>query len=391
MRFTPLDKQQRAEWQGMLNPTDGAHIGAAAVLFLLSALALPLCRIEAVAGLYLLYAAVFYYMLTHSMASLFAIAAPGALLFGVSALAPGLPHPYLMPAVYTALVLGGVGGSFLLIHCRERKYLPLIALPVVAYAVVAAVTNPVLALLVLIPVALSLVLGHGILTCRPQTPVLVTMAAVLALSGVVAYLIWYWLFALTSFPAPDPLTYLGNLVRGGVERVLRDAAELYEEAGATMNVDFRSTAAVIGNALIGFFLAGCGVLSFVIYRAHLRVLTAWGTLSRVPLRVGAMTVSPMAAGLFLVSNLVGMFATGSVLGTVCENLSLILQPALVLVGVTALLGREKGKRSTLSTVLFIGVLLVVFYDTALALTLAAVVGAVRILLAAFTARKKDHK
>lgn len=394
MRFTPLDKQQRAEWQGMLNPTDGARIGAAAVLFLLSALALPLCRIEAVAGLYLLYAAIFYYMLTHSMASLFAIAAPGALLFGVSALAPGLPHPYLMPAVYTALVLGGVGGSFLLIHCRERKYLPLIALPLVAYAVVAVVADPVLALLVLIPVALSLVLGQGILTCRPQTPVLITMAAVLALSGVAAYLIWYWLFALIPFPAPDPFTHLGNLVRGGVERVLRDAAVLYEEAGVDLmgsDVAFRNAGAAIGNALIGFFLAGCGVLSFVIYRVQLRVLTAWGTLSHVPLRVGAMTVSPMAAGLFLASNLVGMFATGSVLGTVCENLTLILQPALVLVGVTALLGREKGKRSTLSTVLLIGILMLVFYDAALALTLAAVVGAVRILLAAFTARKKDHK
>ena len=152
MRFTPLDKQARAEWQEMLNPADSAHLGAAAALFLLSALALPLCRFEAVAGLYLLYAAVFYYMLTHSFGALVAIAAPGALLFGMSALTPGLPHPYLMPAVYTALVLGGVGGAFLLVHCREKKHLGFLALPAVAYAIAAVATDPLLALLVLIPV-----------------------------------------------------------------------------------------------------------------------------------------------------------------------------------------------------------------------------------------------
>ncbi len=391
MRFTPLDKQQRAEWREMLNPTDGAHIGAAAALFFLSALALPLSRIEAVAGLYLLYAAVFYYMLTHSLGSMIAVAAPGALLFGVSALAPGLPHPYLMPAVYAALVLGGVGGAFLLIHCREKKYLALIALPVAAYGIATVVAGPLHGLFVLIPVAISLVLAHGMLCCRPQTPVLVTVAAVLAVAGVATFLAWY---GLQGWPEANPFAYLGELVRGGVERVLRDAAALYEEAGVELmgsDTAFRNAGAVLGNALIGFFLAGCGVLSFVIYRVFLRVLTAWGTLSRVPLRVGAMTVSALAAALFLASNLVGMIATGSVLGTVCENLSLVLEPALVLVGATALLGREKGKRSALSTILFVGMLMLLFYNLALALTLCAVVGAVRILLAAFARGKKTEK
>ena len=79
MQFTPLDKQQRAEWREMLNPADSARIGAAAVLFLLSALALPLARFEAVAGLYLLYAVVFYYTLTHSVFSIVLIALPTVL------------------------------------------------------------------------------------------------------------------------------------------------------------------------------------------------------------------------------------------------------------------------------------------------------------------------
>lgn len=390
MRFTPLDKQARAEWRGMLNPTDGAHLGAAAALFLLSALALPLSRVEAVAGLYLLYAVVFYYMLTHSLASILAVALPGALLFGVSALAPGLPHPYLMPAVYTALVLGGVGGGFLVIHCRERKHLAFLLLPAVAYAIVAVLEGPLQGLLVLIPVALSLVLGHAMLTCRPQTPVLITTAAVLALAGAVTYLVWY---ALSGWPQPNPLAYLGDLVGGGVERVFRDALAALAEMGEEMpnEIDASAVGAVLGNALIGAFLAGCGILSFLIFRTYLRVLTAWGTLSRVPLRVGAMTVSPIAAVLFLFSFLVSLFVPQSVAGAVCDNLSLVLQPALVLVGVSSLLAREHEKRSMLSTLLLLGMLMLLFYNFAMAFTVAAFLGAFRVLMAAIMTRKKDAK
>lgn len=394
MRFTPLDKNARAEWREMLHPADSAHIGAAAALFFLSALALPLCRIEAVAGLYLLYAVIFYYMLTHSFGLLLTIAAPGALLFGVSALAPGLPHPYLMPAVYTALVLGGIGGGFLLLHCREKKHLALLSLPVAAYVIAAAVSDPILALLVLIPVALSFVLGYGMLGCRPQTPVLVTLSCVLAFSGVAVYLCWFYLRSHIAFPATDPFTYLGALVRGGVERIFRDMNALLiaqGEQGLLGDLDIRNAGAVVSNALIGFFLSGCGVLSFLIYRTWLRVLTAWGTLARVPLRVGAMTVSPIAAVLFLFSYLAGVFSAGSAFGAVCENLSLVLQPALVLVGVTSLVAREKGKRSTLSFLLLIGMLVLLFNYPALALAVAAFVGAARILAAALTPRKKDNK
>ena len=399
MHFTPLDKKARAEWQGMLNPADGARIGAAAALFFLSAIALPLSYIEAVAGLYLLYAAVFYYMLTHSIGSVAILALPGMLLFGMSALAPGLPHPYLMPAVYAALVLGGVGGSFLLIHCRQRKYLPLVGLPLAAYLLTALIAGPVQGLWVLIPVALSLVLGHGMLTCRPQTPVLLTLAAVLAGAGLATYLIWYAFFARIAFPAPDPFTLLVNMLHDGVARVCHEAMALYREAGVELmlsDTDIYNVSAVLGNILPGFFLAGCGILAFAIYRTQLRVLTAWGTLSRVPLRIGAMTVSPLAAGLFLFTYLAGAVAGGNLFGTVCENIAFVLQPALVLVGVSALLARDPGKRSTLSLILLVGMVALLFNFPTMALGVAAAVGAVRILLAAILAAKmkgagKDNK
>ena len=393
MHFTPLDKQQRAEWRGMLNPADGAHIGAAAALFFLSALVIPLSYIEAVSGLYLLYAAVFYYMLTHSAGSLIAIALPGVALFAVSGFAPGLPSLYTLPAVYAALVLGGIGGGFLLIHCRERRYLALLALPVAAFAIACAVAGPLAALLVLIPTALSLVLGHAMCNCRPQTPVLVTLGGVLAASGVIAYLIWY---AAKGWPEANPFAYLGELVRAGIARVLDEAAALYAQQGVELALsatDVHNVGALLGNTLVGFFLAACGVLAFLIFRTYLRVLTAWNTLSRVPLRIGAMTVSPIAAGLFLFSYIAGAFASGGVFGTVCENLSIVLQPALVLVGVGALMGKPGGKRSKFSTALLIVALLLLFNYPSLALLLAATVGAIRILLAAFAMRGKreDNK
>ena len=395
MQFTPLDKKARAEWQELLRPANATHISAAAILFLSSALALPLCASEAVAGLYLLYAAVFYYMLTHSMWAVVAVAIPGVALFGVSALVPTLPHPFLMPAVYAALILGGIGGGFLLIHCCEKKYLPLLLLPVAAYVIVALTASPLKALLVLIPVALSLILGHGILTCRPQTPVLICLAGALAAFGVLAYLIWYWLFSHIPFPAPGPFTYLGVSVRDAMSAFYRNAAELYAQQGmvlALSETDIANLAAMVGNILPGLFLAGCGILAFVTYRINLRVLNAWGTLTRVPLRIGAMTVSPTAAALFVVSYLLATIAGNGLFATVCENLALVLEPALVLVGVSALLARDAQRRSTLSLILLVGLAILLLNYPTLALALFAFVGAVRILLAAaLSARAKDGR
>ena len=391
MQITPLDKKTVAEWRAKLRPTDASHISAAAILFTASALALALCRIEAVAGLYLVYAAVFYYMLTHSFASLVIVGIPGVALFGVSAMAPGLPHPFLMPTVYAALVLGGLGGSFLLVHCREKKFLPLLALPVAAYALAGAVVGPYLGLLVLIPAAISLVLAYGMLNCRPQTPVLMLLAAVLAGCAFVTFLVWY---ALQGWPAANPIAYLGQLVRDTMGSVWSTALEAYAAEGIEVSVSdtgISNLSVMVANILPGMFLAGCGVLAFVIYRNHLRVLLAWGTLTSVPLRVGALTISPLAAGLFLLSYLASAVAGGGLFGTICENLSLVLQPALVLVGVTSLLGRDPRRRSRLSFFLLIALALLLLNYPTLALSLAAVLGAVRILLAGVFGRreKKD--
>ena len=386
MQFTPLDKEARANWRDMLEKADGARIAAAVVLFMASALALPLCETEAVSGLYLLYAVAFYYMLTRSLAAVLVVGVPGMALYGISMVATALPHPFLLPAVYASLILGGIGGGFLLIHCRERRFLPLLLLPVAAYGIAAAVAGPLYGLWVLVPVALSLVLGFGILNCRPQTPVLLWTAAVLALAALAGYFVWY---ALQGWPVANPFEYLNGMIRSGFESMFRAANALYAEQGMVLELsdaDAQLMAAVIGNVLPGLFLAGCAILSFVIYRTNLRVLVSWGTLTRVPLRVGAMTISPLAAVLFILSYLISLFLGADLVGTVCENLSLVLEPALVLVGVTSLLG---SRRSKVSLFLLLGLAVLVLNYPTVALTAAAFLGAVRILLATIFGSREE--
>ena len=66
MTFAPLSKAERAEWRQMLSPVEGPRLLAAVLMLLLSSLTLVFCQSATVAVLFLLYAVVFYYSLTHS-------------------------------------------------------------------------------------------------------------------------------------------------------------------------------------------------------------------------------------------------------------------------------------------------------------------------------------
>ena len=390
MQFAPLEKKDRAAFREMLVPADGSKLCSAALLFALSVLAIPFSHIEAVAGLYLIYAAVFYYALTRSLGSLLILAAPGAFLYGLSGLIAAVPNAYMLPAVYAALILGPVSGGFLVAQCREKRFLPLLLIPVGAFLLAAFFLSPWRALFVLLPVALALVLGHALLTCTAQTTTLLRMATVLAIGATGAYLIWFFL---QGAPGGDPFTLLTALLH----RFIGELIALYEQAAAAQGMtlaltktDVFNVGALLGNVLPGTFLALCAILSFGIFRTFLRVLVGWGTLKRVPLRLGALTVSALCAALFILCFLSSLIAGATLFGTVCENLVIILQPALLLVGISALLVKEGGRRSTLSTLLLIGLLLLLWTSPSFAFSAAALLGAVRVLMAAaLTRRKKD--
>ena len=180
------------------------------------------------------------------------------------------------------------------------------------------------------------------------------------------------------------------MMYNGILNVFRTAQQVYAQQGLELMIsetDIFNLSALIGNVLPGLFLSGCGVLSFLIYRVNLRLITAWGTLTRVPLRIAAMTVSPIAAGLFIVAYLASSLAGGNLFGTVCDNLVLVLLPALALVGVTSLLAGGPN-RSRMSFYMLIILALLLLNYPALAVVALAFLGAIRILIAAVMSAKE---
>ena len=133
------------------------------------------------------------------------------------------------------------------------------------------------------------------------------------------------------------------------------------------------------------------MLAFGIFRVFLRVLTCMGTLPRVPLRLGALTISPFAAALFLTAYLASVFSGADLFGTICENVAIVLEPGLFLVGFASLIGREAGgKSSKLSFFLLIALLFLFFDYPTYAVSMAALVGAARILIGFFFRKKKKE-
>ena len=392
MTFAPLQKSERAAFRQMLQTPDNARMGASVLMFLLSSLAVPFSEIEGVALLFLAYAAIFYYTLTHSVPSVLLVALPGALLFGVSSFIPLLSSPFTLPAAYAALVLGGMGGAFVLLHNRTpRRALPLLLLPVAVCLTVWLITrNPFQVYLALLPAILGGVLAFCILTCRAHTPsvlLLATVAGGLAVGG------WMIFLAVHGFPDGNVLIALVESVRACILHFYTEALALYAEQGLSFgysSLDMQNIAALLGNILPGLFGASCLLLAYILYRAMLRLMHAWGTLPRIPVRLASLTVSPMAAGVFTISYLVSLFAGATLIGTVGENLAILFEPVLVLVGVSVLMGKG-AERSCLSHVLLLAVFIALFLNPAVALGVTALVGAFHILAARFLPHDKGGK
>lgn len=390
MHFAPLTKTQRADWREMLNAADHVKLAIAAVVFLFSALTLPLAHIRELAGLYLVCAVIFYYSITHSIASLLLVALPGSLLFGISSI---LSTPLALPACYAALLLGSLTGAFLIVNLRSvKRGLPLLALPVAAYLIAFFFTQkPIDCLLVLLPVCIAAVMAYCVLTCRPLTPSVVLIATVTA---VVAASAWLISLAVTGWPDANPLVALVEEIRATFVSLYEQGLAVYEEQGILLGISdtsIENAAALLGNILPGLFCMLCLVLSFSLWRMLLRLLTAWQTLPRIPARLSGMTISAISAGLFVLTFVISLFANRddvTLAGMVCSNLILVLEPALALAGFSALLTPGKA-RSCLSLLLAGGLFVLFIGYPSVGLSLAAFVGAFHILLSRFLPSSHD--
>ncbi len=391
MPFVPLTKAERADWQQLLAPTDGARLGSAAILFALSSLAIPFSLNHMVALLFVLYAAIFYYALCRSMPAVLLAALPAILLFGISGMFVNMPSPFTLPAIYAAALWGGVSGAFLMVQCRTpKRFFPLAAIPVGAYLITTLVTgDPFRALFALIPTGLALIISYAFLSCRPLNSTVLLLAGAVAAVAVISWLVT---LVLTGWPEINPLLALVEELRTGIHHLLKETAMVYAAQGLDFTVSdvaVHNLVAMLGNILPGLFLAACILFAWGSWRIFLRMIASWGTLPRIPARLGAMTVSAVTAALFTLCYFVSLFggASVTVFGTVCQNLSLVLQLPLVLVGFTSLFSRQPQQRSCLSSLFSMALIVLFVFNPAAALSLTALVGAFHVLLARFLPQK----
>lgn len=385
MHFNPLSKTERADWRELMTAADPVRLAVVAILFLFSALVLPLSHVNTVSALYLLCAAAFYYALTRSVSALFPVAIPVMLLYGLTAFTA--KNPLALPAAFVAVLFGAVCGAFLIANLRGwKRWLASITLPLLAYAAALLVTrDPFLSLLVLIPAVLASVLAYCLLICKPLTPTVLLVAATVLLVAVAAWMIWLWR---TGWPDANPLVDLADRLREGLLSYYERMLALYEAEGMPIDIsvdDLRHEIAAIGNILPGGTLALCLVFAFGMWRILLRLLATFKTLPHIPVRLSGLTVSAVAAALFILSYFVAIVSGGegsSLTSAICLNIALALEPPLILVGFSSLIGKGQA-RSCLSLLLVLGLFLLFMSSPASGLAIAAFVGAFHILLAKF--------
>lgn len=388
MTPTILHSAERAKWREMLAPPERSHASLALILFLVSAIALPLSANPSIALGFSVVCLVFLYSLTHSLTSLLIYVAPAFLLWSFAGLLPGLPNTLALPAAFLATLMGGACGAFYLLHHHHpRKHFYLFLLPIGTYLTVFAVTaDPFRGLLTLLPFAVAVLLALCVSFCVPQTDSVVACTALLTLSLAVAGVIT---LAVTGHGGGGMLPFVANTLHDSIVNLYTQAQALYAELGldASMlsDVDVANLAAMFVNVSPALFVVICTVTSFLCWRTLLGLLVGWQTLPRPPFRLAALSVSSMAAVVFLLTFIISLFANSPVAtltGVVCQNLSLVLEPVMVLVGFRSIF-HGASRRSCLSTLLAIGLLFILFTNPATGLALTAFFGAINILLARF--------
>lgn len=369
----------------MLSAPDGASLAAVAILFFSSLAVIPLIGNGPIVLIYAVACAIVLYTLSKSLSYVISLLLPAAVLFLLFS-SPAIP------ALFTAFLLGGACGTILLLAAREKKHLLLwCAAPAFAYlAVFLLCRHPLQAVLVLLPLPLAVCGRYLILRCTAQTTAIVTLAAVLAATLTVAGLIA--MLAMDMLHG-NPLTIFADALRNSLSKAFLEAlAELravYAEMGTELPLTDETMLALVPllvNLLPGLFLSVCVLVAFFIWRADLNFILNLRMLPRVPLRMNALHLSPVTAAVYVPAFLVALFGNlpdVTFAGTAALNFALVLSPGLALVGYAALSPRRGERRSCLSTLLFFGLILATVSNPFIGLALAALLGAVNVLLVTF--------
>lgn len=375
----------------MITTPEAPGLVGLALLFFLSLAIIPLAGNTTVALIYAAAAVTALYLLSRSFSYVFSLLLPSAVLFLL------FSSPVL-PILFTALLLGSSCGTVLLLAARQKKQVLLwCAAPVLAYAAAYLLCqSPLVAALVLLPLPLAVAGCYLIRHCAKQTTAIVTLAAVLAVTLVVAGLV---AMLVADMLHGNPLTILADALRSALSKAFVEAVAELRDAYANMNMELPLTEDLllplvppIVNLLPGLFLAATVLITFFIWRADLNFILNLQMLPRIPLRMSALQFSPVTAAVYLPAFLVGMLGNLSHVtfaGTVALNFAIVLAPGLALVGYAALSPRRGSRRSCLSSVLFFGLILATVSNPFIGLALAALLGAVNVLLVTFMPQPKE--
>lgn len=385
MKNEAISKNELLDWQNMLTKPQSTHTLLATVLLFFSALVIPFADLPTVCGIYIVCCAVFYYALSRSFFAMLYYAVPAMLLYALGAVLPGTNDPLMLPTAFLALLVGGGCGAFLLIHFHDpKKHLYFLLLPILAYTAAALITgDPVRGLLTLLPLSLATVAAICVLRYMRRTDASVLIAAVLVATLAVAGLVT--LFVMDGFHG-NPIVSLSDALRESIVSFLTESRTLYTEMGMKLplsDIDITNTAALFVNLLPGLFLCACAITAFLVWRTLLQLLVAFRTLPRLPFRLAAFSMSKTSAVVFLLFYIVALFANSTeatLFGTVCQNVALVLEPGLALIGFASIFSRG-GARSCFSYVLVFGLLFVLWTNPATGVALAAFFGAFHILAA----------
>lgn len=379
-----LTREDRAQWRELLTTEWPGRGMILALLYMAASLFLPFAERSYISLFFLVVGLAVCYFIRRSLLSLFGVVLPCLFLYTILGSA-------LLPAAFLALVLGGAAGALLptvLPKSRLRWFLsPAVAALLYPVAWLAG-GDPWRALLVLLPLPVS-ICGYILLSrctgfTRSVCMLTATLAATLGVAGVITLLL--------MGVRENPVTYAGDLLRDGAVRMLTEGRDALYATGVSSTVTtgltdvaIENTAVSLVNMTPALFFIACTVTCFYLWRMLLSCLLLFGTLPKLPVRLMTFTVSPTAAIVFIVSFLVGIFSNYdhlTVAGVAANNLSLVLEPALALVGFSSFARRGQA-RSCLSVFLLLGLVYILLTNPGTGLALAAFYGALNILIARF--------
>lgn len=380
-----LTKEDRMAWRDILGIPNEKTTALAIIFAAVQMAVIPFAENAQFAVPYLLLSFGFYYLLTRSLFAVAGIAIPAFFLYSMSEAYLGNGFTYTV--VFLAVLFGGALGGYVLLHFHSKPaHLCLLAIPALTWGLTFLVTSdPMRGLLTLLPLPLAAVFAFFMTRCMRCTEATVAGAAALALTLALALLLT---LAATGRLHGNALATLAEEWRAGISATLSDLRAAYEKAGIAYtitDVSIANAATMMVNLIPSLFLIVCSAVSFLTYRVFVHTVVCFDEMRRMPRRVLEFTVSPTTAilflGAFLLSLLVGN-GHDSFFSVILQNLYLVLEPGLILIGFSALFGRGAA-RSCLSVFILFGLLFILFTNPGTGLTLAAFYGALSILVTRF--------